>query len=192
MRPLAHVAGTAAAIVGMVPGVLGALIGAFIDHQFNGTITPLAIAFVVGNVVAIAGWRWASVRVALSRYRRLAVRHERGLAEPVGADVTVRSVDRLVVHGRRVAVEVEHAGRTEVPARHDGVGPEVAAALVVDVPAHRLVARITGEVVGRVDLDAVAVGVADVEVERVRHAVAAGATFDVTDLRRVRRSCRTG
>ena len=52
MRPLAHVAGTAAAIVGMVPGVLGALIGAFIDHQFNGTITPLAIAFVIGN-----GWQ---------------------------------------------------------------------------------------------------------------------------------------
>ena len=59
MRPLAHVAGTAAAIVGMVPGVLGALIGAFIDHQFNGTITPLAIAFVIGNGLAIAGWRHA-------------------------------------------------------------------------------------------------------------------------------------
>ena len=43
----------------MVPGVLGALIGAFIDHQFNGTITPLAIAFVVGNSIAWLGCRWA-------------------------------------------------------------------------------------------------------------------------------------
>ena len=39
MRPLAHVAGTAAAMFGVIPGVLGALIGAAIDQLFNGTIT---------------------------------------------------------------------------------------------------------------------------------------------------------
>ena len=59
MRPLAHVAGTAAAIFGMVPGVLGAIIGAVIDRQFNGTITPLAIALVIGSLIAWLGWRWA-------------------------------------------------------------------------------------------------------------------------------------
>ena len=59
MRPLAQVAGTAAAIFGMVPGVLGAIIGAFIDNQFNGTITPLAIAFVVGSAIGWLGWKWA-------------------------------------------------------------------------------------------------------------------------------------
>jgi len=59
MRPLAQVAGTAAAIVGMVPGVLGATVGAVIDAQFNGTIKPLAIAFVVGSIVAQLAWRWA-------------------------------------------------------------------------------------------------------------------------------------
>lgn len=59
MRPLAQVAGTAAAIFGVVPGVLGALLGAVIDHLFNGTITPLAIAFVASNTIAWLGWRWA-------------------------------------------------------------------------------------------------------------------------------------
>jgi DHA1 family bicyclomycin/chloramphenicol resistance-like MFS transporter len=59
MTPLAHVAGTAAAIVGVVQGVVGSVIGAIIDRQFDGTITPLAIAFVVCNSIAWLGWRWA-------------------------------------------------------------------------------------------------------------------------------------
>jgi DHA1 family bicyclomycin/chloramphenicol resistance-like MFS transporter len=59
MKPLAHVAGTAAAIFGVIPGAIGAVIGAVIDHQFDGTITPLAIAFVVCNSIAWLGWRWA-------------------------------------------------------------------------------------------------------------------------------------
>ena len=59
-----NVAGTAAAIFGVVPGVVGAVIGAVIDRQFDGTITPLAIGFVVGNSIAWLGWRWA---IAASR-----------------------------------------------------------------------------------------------------------------------------
>ena len=59
MKPLAHVAGTAAAIFGVIPGVIGAVIGAAIDHQFDGTITPLSIAFLVSNAIAWLGWRWA-------------------------------------------------------------------------------------------------------------------------------------
>ena len=60
MRPLGAVAGTAAAILGMVPGVLGAVIGGVIDRQFNGTITPLSIGFVISSTVAFAAWRWAT------------------------------------------------------------------------------------------------------------------------------------
>ena len=60
MRPLAHVAGTGAAILGMVAGVFGALIGSFIDRQFDGTVTPLAIGFVVSSLVASNAWRWAA------------------------------------------------------------------------------------------------------------------------------------
>lgn len=59
MRPLANVAGTGAAILGMVPGVFGAVIGGFIDHQFDGTVTPLAIGFVLSSFTASAAWRWA-------------------------------------------------------------------------------------------------------------------------------------
>ncbi len=70
MRPLAHVAGTAAAILGMVPGVVGSVIGWMIDRQFDGTILPLAIAYVVGTAVAIAGWWWAVVATRRSDARR--------------------------------------------------------------------------------------------------------------------------
>ncbi|MEO6570480.1 MAG: MFS transporter, partial [Ilumatobacteraceae bacterium] len=59
MRPLATVAGTGTAILGMVSGVLGALIGEVINRRFDGTITPLAIGFVISSVVALAAWRRA-------------------------------------------------------------------------------------------------------------------------------------
>jgi DHA1 family bicyclomycin/chloramphenicol resistance-like MFS transporter len=60
MRPLGHVAGTAAAMLGMIPGVIGAVIGGFIDRQFDGTIRPLAIGFVISSLAAFGGWRWAA------------------------------------------------------------------------------------------------------------------------------------
>jgi DHA1 family bicyclomycin/chloramphenicol resistance-like MFS transporter len=62
MRPLAHVAGTGAAILGMVPGVLGAVIGNLIDRRFDGSITPLAIGFVVASSVAAISWRGVATR----------------------------------------------------------------------------------------------------------------------------------
>ena len=55
MRPLAHVAGTGAAILGMVSGTLGAVIGGVIDRLFDGTVTPLAIGFVVSSAIAAGG-----------------------------------------------------------------------------------------------------------------------------------------
>jgi DHA1 family bicyclomycin/chloramphenicol resistance-like MFS transporter len=60
MRPLGHVAGTAAAMLGMIPGVFGAVIGGVIDRRFDGTIRPLAIGFVASSLVAFAGWGWAT------------------------------------------------------------------------------------------------------------------------------------
>ena len=62
MRPLGSVAGTAAAVLGMVPGVLGAIIGGLIDRQFDGTITPISVGFVISSFVAFGAWRWASNR----------------------------------------------------------------------------------------------------------------------------------
>ena len=62
MRPLGAVAGTAAAMLGMIPGVLGAVIGSVIDRRFNGTITPIAVGFVASSMVAFAAWRVAHAR----------------------------------------------------------------------------------------------------------------------------------
>lgn len=70
MIPLGHVAGSGAALLGMVPMVVGSLVGSLIDRQFDGTITPLSAAFVVAAVLA-----FAAIRVALRRSgARVAVR----------------------------------------------------------------------------------------------------------------------
>jgi hypothetical protein len=37
------------------------VIGTTIDRQFDGSVTPLAIAYAVGTAISIAGWRWAVV-----------------------------------------------------------------------------------------------------------------------------------
>jgi DHA1 family bicyclomycin/chloramphenicol resistance-like MFS transporter len=67
MRPLGAVAGTGSAMLGMVPGVLGAVIGGLIDQRFDGTILPLSIAFFVSSAVAYAAWRWALADEARAR-----------------------------------------------------------------------------------------------------------------------------
>ena len=59
MRPLGSVAGTAAAIFGMVPMIFGALLGTVIDRSFNGTITPMAIGMSLCAVLAVIGLSWA-------------------------------------------------------------------------------------------------------------------------------------
>lgn len=59
MRPLSEVAGTGTAILGMVSGVLGAVIGEVINQQFDGTIIPLSIGFLVAAIVAVATWAMA-------------------------------------------------------------------------------------------------------------------------------------
>lgn len=64
MLPLGKVAGSGAAIIGAAPQVFGALAGSQIDAQFDGTVTPLAIAFLVTAALA-----WASIRHALHTTR---------------------------------------------------------------------------------------------------------------------------
>jgi DHA1 family bicyclomycin/chloramphenicol resistance-like MFS transporter len=59
MRPLAAVAGSAAAMLGMVPMILGSLLGSLIDRAFDGTITPTAIGFALSGIVTALGLWWA-------------------------------------------------------------------------------------------------------------------------------------
>jgi DHA1 family bicyclomycin/chloramphenicol resistance-like MFS transporter len=62
MIPMGAVAGIASAIIGTVSTGLAALIGAFIDRLFDGTVTPLSMAF------AFASWlTFLSVRLARIR-----------------------------------------------------------------------------------------------------------------------------
>jgi DHA1 family bicyclomycin/chloramphenicol resistance-like MFS transporter len=59
MRPLGEVAGTAAAILGMVPMVFGSILGSVIDRAFDGTVTPLALGFLGAGVCSLVATRWA-------------------------------------------------------------------------------------------------------------------------------------
>jgi len=59
MDPMGAVAGTAASIIGFISTGGGAAIGAVIDRAFNGTVTPLAIGFLVSAVAALLLTTWA-------------------------------------------------------------------------------------------------------------------------------------
>jgi DHA1 family bicyclomycin/chloramphenicol resistance-like MFS transporter len=65
MIPLGRVAGSGAALLGMVPMVVGSVIGSLIDRQFNGTLTPLSFAFLVASLLS-----FAAIRVAARVSRR--------------------------------------------------------------------------------------------------------------------------
>ena len=55
MEPMAEVAGTASSVIGSFQLVLGALLGGILDRFFDGTITPLAVGFVLsGTATALA------------------------------------------------------------------------------------------------------------------------------------------
>ncbi len=60
MEPMARVAGTASAVIGTLQVGGGALLGSFIDRAYDGTVTPLAVGFLVSGVLALAAVRWAT------------------------------------------------------------------------------------------------------------------------------------
>src|SRR5699024_8594158 len=78
----------------------------------------------------------------------------------------------------RVTVEVQHGRSIGVPGRYNRGAPPVTALVVVNVPGDNWVVWVAGPVVLGVDLYAVTVWVAQVEVEGVGNTVAAWATFD--------------
>jgi DHA1 family bicyclomycin/chloramphenicol resistance-like MFS transporter len=53
MEPLGAVAGTAAAVFGFMQTAGGAVLGTFIGQQFNGTLTPNAVGYVVMGVLVL-------------------------------------------------------------------------------------------------------------------------------------------
>lgn len=59
MVPLAAVAGTGAAVLNMVSGTVGSIIAEIVNQRFDGTITPLALGFVISSSIAATAWRRA-------------------------------------------------------------------------------------------------------------------------------------
>ncbi len=51
LTPMADAAGTASALVATISTAIGATLGAFVDAQFDETVTPLAVALVVAGLV---------------------------------------------------------------------------------------------------------------------------------------------
>jgi DHA1 family bicyclomycin/chloramphenicol resistance-like MFS transporter len=74
MIPLGETAGSGAALLGMMPLVAGSIIGSLIDRQFDGTITPLSIAFACGSVLTFAAIRWADATTPRSSEALLVTR----------------------------------------------------------------------------------------------------------------------
>jgi len=62
MIPMGAVAGIASAIIGTVSTGLAALIGAFIDRLFDGTITPLSVSFAIASWLTFLAVRLARIK----------------------------------------------------------------------------------------------------------------------------------
>jgi DHA1 family bicyclomycin/chloramphenicol resistance-like MFS transporter len=59
MLPLGHIAGTASAVIGTMSLAGGALLGSIIDRQFEDTVTPIVMGFLIFGVVAFGFVLWA-------------------------------------------------------------------------------------------------------------------------------------
>jgi DHA1 family bicyclomycin/chloramphenicol resistance-like MFS transporter len=63
MRPLAHVAGMAAAVIGTFSTAVGALLGSVVDRSYDGSVMPFSVGAFVFSAVACA-CIWAAPRPA--------------------------------------------------------------------------------------------------------------------------------
>jgi len=62
MDPMGEMAGTASALIGTAQIGGGALIGTLIDRAYDGSVTPLAIAFLVVGLLSWPAIRWGAAR----------------------------------------------------------------------------------------------------------------------------------
>jgi DHA1 family bicyclomycin/chloramphenicol resistance-like MFS transporter len=81
MMPMGHIAGTAAAVIGSISTLGGAVVGAAIDRAYDGSVLPFCLAGALLAVVGYACYRWAD-----AAWERAA---DRDLDEPVQAPGTV-------------------------------------------------------------------------------------------------------
>ena len=59
MEPLGHIAGVGAAVVGFIATLISVPIGAAIGQAYEGSVTPLAVGFLMFATTALMVMRWA-------------------------------------------------------------------------------------------------------------------------------------
>lgn len=59
MQPMAHIAGTASAVIGTVSTAVGALLGSLLDRAFDGSVVPITLGFAGYGFLALAIVVWA-------------------------------------------------------------------------------------------------------------------------------------
>lgn len=59
MEPMGRIAGMAAAVSGALSSLMAIVLGGFAARQYDGTLTPVALAFVVFGLGALAASEWA-------------------------------------------------------------------------------------------------------------------------------------
>ncbi|MDX1527935.1 MAG: multidrug effflux MFS transporter [Gammaproteobacteria bacterium] len=62
MEPLGHIAGVGAAVVGFIGTLISVPIGAAIGQAYDGSVTPLAVGFLLFGAGALLTMRWAQTR----------------------------------------------------------------------------------------------------------------------------------
>ncbi len=60
MEPVGHIAGSAAALIGALTTLMSAIIGALIGFTYDGTMLPLAYAFVALGLASLAAIAWST------------------------------------------------------------------------------------------------------------------------------------
>ncbi len=83
MMPMGNIAGTAAAVVGSVVTLGGAIMGALIDRLYDGTMLPFAVAGLVLCASAYGFYRWSDARWADAAERQLMPRGEPGASTAI-------------------------------------------------------------------------------------------------------------
>src|ERR671936_1330076 len=79
-------------------------------------------------------------------------------------------------HLDRLAMQTDDERRFAVPGLWNGVAPEATPLVIGDAPPERFEVGIPGPVIGGVELDAMAIRVTQVEIERIADAMSARAT----------------
>jgi len=85
--PMGAIAGTAAAVIGSITTLGGAIIGASIDSTYNGTLTPWAIGGTIAASLALGLFLWSE------RVWETAVTYDVAVGEPTASDRVGRRPD---------------------------------------------------------------------------------------------------